>query len=100
VKYYVIESIFHDPVPVDKTKLDELIQEHKVYLQKGFNEGWILLSGPKALVAGGIIIMKASSLNEVENYFSEDPLKIAGVQEYRPIEFKLHDAQPMLKDWF
>jgi hypothetical protein len=44
--------------------------------------------------------MKGPSLHEVEGYFSQDPMKLAGVQKYRVIEFILHDCQPAVKNWF
>lgn len=100
MKYFSIVSTFRNPVAVDGETLKELIDEHKAYLQKGFDEGWILVSGPKSKGGGGIIFMKGESLKDAENYFSSDPLKKSGVQDYEIIEFELHDCQPMLKDWF
>ena len=100
MKYFMIESTFNDPLPVDENALKKSIDEHVKYLQKGFDEGWILVSGPKALTGGGVILMKSSSLKEVEDYFSNDPMKIAGIQEYKIIEFKLHECQSEIKKWF
>lgn len=100
MKYFAIEGTFKDPIPVDKTTLDEAIKNHLEYLQKGFDEGFILVSGPKAHSGGGIIIMRASTSEEAEKYISMDPLKLAGIQEYNILEFKLHDCQPALKEWF
>jgi hypothetical protein len=44
--------------------------------------------------------MKERSLHEVEGYFSQEPMKLAGVQEYRAIEFILHDCEPVVKNRF
>jgi len=96
----MIESVFNDPMPVDKNGLKKSINEHIDYLQKGFDEGWILVSGPKVSSNGGVILMKGSSKEEIEEYFSKDPMKIAGIQEYRIIEFKLHECQPEIIKWF
>jgi uncharacterized protein YciI len=53
MKHFMIESTFHEPLPVEPARLQELIKEHQRYLAKGFAEGWILASGPKAAAAGG-----------------------------------------------
>ncbi len=100
MNYFVIESTFNDPLPVGSEKLQELIREHQQYLHAGFAGGWILMSGPKASSGGGVIMMKGPSLREVEAYFRADPMKTAGVQEYRVIEFALHDCQPAVREWF
>jgi len=70
------------------------------HLQKGFDEGRILVSGPKIHTGGGIIFVEANSLDEVENYLSIDPLKVSNIQEYCIVEFKLHEYQPIVKGWF
>jgi uncharacterized protein YciI len=100
MKYFMVESSFNDPLPVDEPELKKSIKEHVDYLQKGFDEGWILVSGPKASAGGGMILLKGTSLNEIEEFFSKDPMKISGIQEYKIIEFKLHECQNILKDWF
>ena len=100
MKYYVVEGTFINDMPVSNDELQKAIEKHIAFLQKGFDDGTILVSGPKVGVGGGIIMMKARSLEEVKTYLSEDPLDILGIQEYRIIEFKLHDCQPFLKEWF
>ncbi len=100
MKYFMIESAFHDPVPVSSEELQRLIKEHQKYLALGFAGGWILVSGPKASSGGGVILMKGPSRQEVEAWFSRDPMKVAGVQDYHVVEFKLHDCQPSVRTWF
>jgi len=100
MRYFVVESTFREPVPVSEHELRRLIRDHQRYLARGLSEGWILLSGPKAAGGGGVIVMKAASLAEVEAYLAADPMTVAGVQEYRPVEFGLHDCQPAVREWF
>jgi len=33
MKYFMIESTFHEPLPVDPARLQELITEHRRYLR-------------------------------------------------------------------
>ncbi|AFA49491.1 hypothetical protein Awo_c27380 [Acetobacterium woodii DSM 1030] len=96
MKYYVLEGTFVKNLP-DKSELQKAIDEHLEYLKKGFNDGSILVSGPKIETGGGIIVVKCEDINK---FCSDDPLVKAGIQEYRISEFKLHDCQSYLKDWF
>jgi uncharacterized protein YciI len=100
MKYYVAISTFNNPLPVESEELNTIIQQHLSHLQKGFDEGWILFSGPKVGSGGGVIIMKAETQNEVDEYFAADPMKKAGVQNYEITEFKLHKSQNNLSEWF
>ncbi|GET22632.1 YciI family protein [Prolixibacter denitrificans] len=98
--YFMIEGTFYDPLPVEPDELQKLIKGHLTYLQKGFNEGWILFSGPKAHSGGGVILMKAESRKEVDDFLEEDPFQKAGIQEYHVVEFRFHDGQEGVKSWF
>ncbi len=96
MKYYVLEGTFVKN-PTDKNELQKAIDEHLEYLKIGFNDGSILVSGPKIGTGGGIIVVKCEDINK---FCSDDPLVKAGIQEYRISEFKLYDCQNYLKDWF
>ncbi|HEY8891706.1 MAG TPA: YciI family protein [Clostridium sp.] len=100
MKYFIVEGTFKENMSIKENELQKAIEEHLAFLQKGFDEGFILVSGPKVNVGGGIIIIKGQSLVDIENYLSKDPLKTLGIQEYKIVEFKLHDCQAMLKGWF
>jgi len=100
MKYFTVLSTFNDPLPVDGEGLQEVLQDHHAFMQKGFDEGWALFSGPKTAGGGGTLVMKAESLEAVEALFAQDPMRLAGVQEYEITEFKLHDCQPEVRRWF
>ena len=100
MKYFVTEAIFNDPLPVNEEKLKVIMDEHEDVIRKGFESGWILLSGPKAHTRGGFVIARGSSVEELEKVFSADPFTLTGVASFRITEFKLFDCQPMLKEWF
>ena len=100
MRYFVIESTFHQPASVSEQELRRLVKEHQACFARGFAEGWILASGPKVASGGGAIVLNMSSIEEVEAYLAGDPLKVAGVQDYRVVEFRLHDCQPEVREWF
>lgn len=96
MKYYMMEGSFVEKLPEQKV-LQKAIDAHLEYLQIGFNDGSILLSGPKAGAYGGIIIVKC---DDIAKFANNDPLVKAGIQEYRITEFNLHNCQDYLKTWF
>lgn len=100
MKFFIIEGKFNTPILVDNVTLGNALKDHFIHMQKGVDDGRVLVSGPKTETRGGFIIMKANSLAEVENYFSIDPLKVSNIQEYSIVEFKGHECQPIVKEWF
>ncbi|SHI11085.1 Uncharacterized conserved protein YciI, contains a putative active-site phosphohistidine [Sporobacter termitidis DSM 10068] len=100
MKFFIIEGVFIDPCPVDKAALEKSIGDHVAYLDRGFVDGSILVSGPKSMGGGGFIIMKAESEEDIFTFLDNDPMKLLGVQNYIVNEFKIHQSQPFACDWF
>lgn len=89
MKYFIIEGKLKDSVEID----ENIMNEHIAHSKNAINKGLILMSGLKSDMSGGMSIMKANSIEEVEAYLAADPLKISGSQEYRVIEFTPHYFQ-------
>lgn len=71
------------------------------YTQKVMKEGLILMSTLKADMSGGLFIMKSEPLKKVEDYLAAEPFKVAGIQEYRVIEFSSpHYFNQLPIEWF
>lgn len=96
MKYFVIEGKLKNTSPID----NNLMNEHIAYSNTAIDKGLILTSGLKSDVSGGLLIMKAKSINDIETYLSNEPLKLAGLQEYRIIEFQPHYVQAGASNWF
>jgi uncharacterized protein YciI len=77
-----------------------LITAHQPDLARSFTEGGILASGPEAGSGGCAIVMPMASLEAVEAYLAADPMRVAGVQNYRPVGLRLHDGQPAVRERF
>ena len=89
MKYFIIEGKLKDSVQID----ENIMNEHIAHSQHAIAKGLILMSGLKSDMSGGMSIMKANSIEEVETYLSADPLKISGSQEYKVVEFTTHYFQ-------
>lgn len=96
MKYFIIEGKLNSSVEIDES----VMNEHVAHSQKAIEKGVTLISGLKEDMSGGILIMKANSLEDVEAYLNADPLKIAGSQEYRIMEFTPHYTHPQTNEWF
>lgn len=96
MKYFMLEGSFIEELP-EQRELQKAIDAHLAYLQIGFDNGSILMSGPKIGIGGGIIVVKCE---DIEKFCQDDPLVKAGIQKYRVTEFKLYNCQDYLKSWF
>jgi len=96
MEYYVLEGTFSEELP-DQIALQKTIDAHLAYLDHGFNDGSILVSGPKVGAGGGVIVVKC---DDIQKFCNEDPLVRAGIQKCRIIEFELHRCQEPIRTWF
>lgn len=83
----------------DPEVMDELRPKHREYLQKGYDEKLLLVSGPQPTRQGGVVVCRANSLKDIKLFFNSDPYNIAGVVEYEFIEFTPVSHQKLLVDW-
>ncbi|ABX42370.1 YciI family protein [Lachnoclostridium phytofermentans] len=96
MKYFIIEGNITNPELMN----DDIMKEHMAYTQKAMDKGLVLMSGLKEDMSGGLTIMKSESLNEVEEYLSNEPLKMNGIQDYKVLEFSAHYFNPSASEWF
>ncbi|WP_368260008.1 YciI family protein, partial [Clostridium paraputrificum] len=71
MKYFIVEGMLKDSSLIN----DDIMKKHMAYTQKAMDKGLILMSGLKDDMSGGIFVMKAESIEEVEGYLSEEPFK-------------------------
>jgi uncharacterized protein YciI len=95
MKFFIVD--IHYSVPYER--IAEIVQDHRAFLQKGFDSGFLLLSGPKEPRSGGFVICKAQSLEKIVEYFDFDPYKLSNASTYTFMEFSPIKYQPWLADW-
>ena len=64
MKYFIVEGMLKDSSLIN----DDIMKKHMAYTQKAMDKGLILMSGLKDDMSGGIFVMKAESIEEVEGY--------------------------------
>ena len=95
MKHFIIELTY--TVPAER--LAEIVVEHRAFLQTGYQRGWLLMSGPQAPRTGGIVVARAPSLEDIRQFFQDDPYQLKGAATYRFIEFEPVRLQEWMKDW-
>lgn len=95
MKHFIVEIIYK-AAPEEIAKIRN---EHREYLQKGYDNGTILMSGPQTPKIGGMLVMKGVSMEEIHSFFEKDPYNLAGLTEYVYFEFEPVMSQDFLKNW-
>ena len=96
MKYFIVEGIIKNSDLSNET----IMKEHMAYSQKAMDKGLILMSGLKADISGGLFIMKSESLESIENYLANEPLKVHNLQDYKVTEFSPHYFNESPNVWF
>ncbi len=98
MKYFLLEG--QHLVPFEQ-RAPELIAAHRQFLQQGYDNGRFLLSGPHIPPTGGILLARAGSLDELNEYLADEPYCKAKVMRFSKIvEFEPVQHQPILNEWF
>ena len=97
MKHFVLEGEYLVPFE----ELSELIAKHRAFLQKGYDAGHFLCSGPQIPAGGGFLIARAESLEKLQELLADEPftrakkMRFAKITEFNPVQHQL-----VLKNWF
>jgi 3-oxoadipate enol-lactonase len=80
---FVLLVTYTAPLP----RIDELLEDHRAWLDRHFADGTFLVSGPQVPRVGGTILANAGTRRELEDLVTTDPLVRAGAAEYDVVEF-------------
>ncbi|HZQ48366.1 MAG TPA: YciI family protein [Verrucomicrobiae bacterium] len=97
MKHFLLEG--KHLVPFEE--LGDLVPKHHAFLQKGYEAGHFLFSGPQIPPHGGFLVARAESLEALNELLAEEPFVKAGKMRFSRItEFSAAQSQPHLRDWF
>jgi uncharacterized protein YciI len=97
MKHFMLEGEYLVPFE----DMAELVPEHRAFLQKGYDAGHFLCSGPQIPARGGFLLARAESLEKLQQILADEPftkakkMRFSRITEFNPV---LH--QPVLKEWF
>ncbi len=95
MKHFLIEITYTAPLEV----LDVIVADHRKFLQTGYDQGWLLMSGPMNPKTGGVVIAQAPSMQDIQSFFFNDPYHVHQAATYRFVEFDPVMYQPFLQNW-
>lgn len=67
--------------------IDKILPSHREYLQKGYESGRLLVSGPQNPRVGGIIIGCFADKEEAKAFTQKDPFFLKNAANYEVLEF-------------
>ena len=80
-------------------RINEVRPKHREFLEKAYEKNIALFSGPQVPKTGGLIAAKGNSIEEIKDYFSNDPYQKEKVADYKFIEFEPSHYQDFLETW-
>jgi uncharacterized protein YciI len=95
VKHFIVEINYTIPAE----QLGDVLNQHRAFLQGGYDQGWLLCSGPRSPRTGGIVVARAPSLEDLQGFFKNDPYKLNGLATYNFVEFQPVKYNPLLEGW-
>jgi uncharacterized protein YciI len=96
MKHFVVEAIYSAPIE----QVREAYPLHRAWLQKGYDLGLFLCSGPKIPPTGGYLVARAASVEVLQTMFEEEPLNKEGLASFTFTEFNPVKHQAWTEDWF
>lgn len=96
MKHFVVEATYTAPL----AEIRQATERHRAFLQKGYDLGMFLCSGPQDPPVGGYLVARADSLAELDALLSEDPFRVGKLAEYHIREFQPVKHQPWTEPWF
>lgn len=67
--------------------IDQHVDNHRLFLDQGYNDGYFLVSGPQNPRTGGFIISLLDDKQKLQNFLEKDPFYTEGVADYKITEF-------------
>jgi uncharacterized protein YciI len=97
MKHFLLEG--EHLAPFDE--LRHLEPAHHAFLQKGYDDGFFLFSGPQIPAHGGFLVARAASREALDALLAEEPFVKANKMRFsRVTEFHPAQCHPALKGWF
>jgi uncharacterized protein YciI len=97
MKHFLLEGEYLVPFE----EFADLVPRHREFLQRGYDAGFFLCSGPQIPARGGFLIARAESREKLEEILADEPFTKAKKMRFSRItEFNPVQHQPILKAWF
>src|ERR1051326_7099821 len=68
MKHFVVEATYLAPLE----EIQKVIPRHRAWLQRGYDLGLFLCSGPQTPPVGGFLVARAESVTDLTTMFAEE----------------------------
>ena len=97
MKHFVVEATYAAALE----RVQEATSRHRAWLQRGYDLGLFLCSGPKTNPpVGGYLVARADSIEVLKTMFAEEPFNKEGLATFTFTEFNPVKRQGWTEDWF
>ncbi|MCB5906014.1 YciI family protein [Streptomyces pinistramenti] len=90
---FVLELTYTAPIE----RVEAALADHVEWLQEQYDAGHFIAAGRKVPRDGGVILAAGMDRPAVERLVAEDPFTLAGVCDYRIVEFVATTTAPELE---
>ncbi len=80
---FLILITYKQPIEV----VDEYLVAHREFLEKGYQQDYFVVSGPRSPRTGGVVISQLTDRAQLEDLLKHDPYAIHDIAKYEIIEF-------------
>jgi uncharacterized protein YciI len=88
MKHFVVEATY----TASLDRVQEATARHRAWLQKGYDLGLFLCSGPKTNPLGGYLVARADSIEVLRTMFAEEPFNRGGARDLHFHRIQSRDA--------
>ena len=81
--YFIVEYRYLKP----PDQMPEIVAAHRAHLDEGYKKGWFAASGPQNPKVGGLLIARAPSRADLDEFLSRDPFILQRGAESKVTEF-------------
>lgn len=97
MNYYLLEGEYLVPF----SELAHLVPDHRRFLQRGYDDGHFLFSGPQIPAHGGFLVARAQGREALDRLLIDEPFVKAGKMRFSRItQFDPAQNAPILDGWF
>jgi uncharacterized protein YciI len=96
MKHFVVEATYSAPIE----QVRAAYPQHRAWLQRGYDLGLFLCSGPKERPTGGYLVARAESVEALKIMFEEEPFNREGLATFTFTEFQPVKRQNWIEHWF
>lgn len=95
MKHFIVLINYKAPIE----QIEATTPIHREFLKQGYEKGLLLFSGPRVPRSGGVVCAKGKTLEEVDNFFMDDPYRKNNLADYEFIQFRPLSKQSFLTEW-